>query len=979
MYTPLYIKTNYSLLSSLIKIDDLIDFSKKNNIKSLAICDSNMFGVMEFYNKCINNGIKPIIGLELFVDEDTILVYASNNDGYKNLLKLSTIQSERKVVIEDIKKYSNGLIIVLYKSITLFNELKDLDIYIGFNDKNEEKEYLNVTNKLVYISKTLYLDRKDSDYLKYLYMIRDSKTIADDVKYDVNGYEFKVNPMEYSSSEGLYNSNKIMESCNVDIIDDSLKLPKYKIEQDMSEYEYLTELCKKGLNKRLNGNITNNYADRLKYELDIIEKMGFCNYFLVVYDFIRFAKKSKILVGPGRGSAAGSLVSYCLGITDIDPIKYDLLFERFLNPERITMPDIDTDFPDTRRDEVINYVVDKYGSKKVSGIITFGTLSAKQVIRDVSRVLNVPIREVDLINKKIPTFTKNKLKDFYNNDINFKNIIDSDDKLKLMFRVASYIEGFPRHTSIHAAGIVMSNMDLDNIVPLVKDENMYMSGYTAEYLENLGLLKMDFLGLKNLTTITNIIEDIKKNENVELDFNIIPLDDMDAIKIFSDANTLGIFQFESVGMRNFISRLKPKNFDDIFAAIALFRPGPAENIDSYIRRNHGEEKVEYIDPSLEDVLKSTYGIIIYQEQIMQIASKFAGYTLGEADILRRAMSKKKMDVLKQEEEKFINMSMNNGHDYVISKKIFDLILKFANYGFNKSHSVAYSIIAYKMAYLKAKYPKYFYSNLLSSVIGSEYKTKEYIDELKKMGINILKPDINKSSNKYLVERNGIRFPLSNIKNLGVVSVNDILKSRDKEYEDIFDFVSRTKLNRNVLEALIDADCFSCFSFNQATLYHNLDSIINYSDLTKDLDPSLVMKPNMEIVDEYDKDILVQKEKEAFGFYISNHPVTKYKLSIPNVVDASNISNYFNKEIILVLIVDRIKNIVTKSNTNMAFIDASDEYSTISLTMFPKLYEENSFIKNGDLIKVVGRVEKRYDKYQVVIQSLELLNNSYKNK
>jgi len=518
--------------------------------------------------------------------------------------------------------------------------------------------------------------------------------------------------------------------------EDNIKDFVYKISK-MTNKQVRPEQMDKIISVIKNNQVPKEYQTRLAYELEIIEKMGFSNYFLVVYDFIKYAKKNKILVGPGRGSGAGSLVCYSIGITDLDPIKYDLLFERFLNPERISMPDIDTDFPDIYRDQVIEYVTNKYGSKKVSGIVTFGTLAAKQAIRDVSRVLNVPWYQVDQVSKRIPSFTKKKLMDFYQEDPEFKRLITSDEKLKQMLKIANIIEGFPRHTSSHAAGIVMCQKDLDEVVPLTKNDGIYLTGFTMEYLEELGLLKMDFLGLRTLTTIMRIINDIKEGEGKEIDFNTIPLDDKNVLEIFRKADTTGIFQFESDGMRSFLRRLEPSTFEDIFAAIALFRPGPAINIDSYIRRKNNQEEITYLDKSLEPILKSTKGIIIYQEQIMQIASSFAGYTLGEADILRRAMSKKKMDVLKSEEERFMERSIKRGHSEETSKKIFDLILNFANYGFNKAHSVSYALIVYQMAYLKVNYPIYYITNLLNMSIGATEKTKEYLILAKKYNYQIL--------------------------------------------------------------------------------------------------------------------------------------------------------------------------------------------------------------------------------------------------
>ena len=694
---------------------------------------------------------------------------------------------------------------------------------------------------------------------------------------------------------------------------------------------------------------------------------------MVVYDFIKYAKQNNILVGPGRGSAVGSLVAYSLGITDIDPLEYDLLFERFLNPERISMPDIDTDFPDVYRDQVINYVKEKYGEKKVAGIITFGTLSTRLVIRDVGRVLNALPKDIDYLCKRVPSTSKQKIEYFYQNDLEFKSMIESDEKLKLLYKICNKIEGFPRHTSMHAAGIVMSKVDLDTVIPLVKNNDIYLTGYTMEYLEELGLIKMDFLGLKNLTTIMNIIKDIEDNENISINFSNIPFDDKETIELFKRADTLGIFQFETDGMRAFIRKLKPNNIDDLIAAVALYRPGAAVNIDSYILRKQGKEEITYLDDTLKDILSPTYGIIIYQEQIMQIASVFAGFSLGEADILRKAMSKKKKDILEGLEEKFIEGSIKCGHTKEKAKEIFDLILNFANYGFNKSHSVAYSIIAYRMAYLKAKYPKHFFSNLMSSAIGDIVKTKEYLDEARRLNIKVLLPSITRSNNHFIVESDGIRFPLSHIKNIGSVISNDIISKR-KDFTDIFDCISTIlskNINKSILESLIFTSCFDEFGYNKRTLIENIDALINYANLSIDLDPSLILKPEIELKEEYTKEYLMDKEKELFGFYLSEYPTTKYKTEY-KTINSNEIDNYFNKTVDLVLLVDKVKEVKTKKDDIMAFVSGSDEYGACSLTLFPKTYEKYQ-VKTGNIILVRGTVERRLDKYQIVVDKIKFLN------
>ncbi len=984
MYIPLYNLTNYTLLSSLLKIDDLLFYAQNNNINSIAITDTNMYGTMEFIKKCNSNNIKPIIGLTLILEDFKIVCLAKNYDGYKSLLKLSTIQNEKKVVVEDLKKYDKELIRILpYEYKNSYKELSKLfkDLYLGYSTKKEELESSLITENIVFFRESLYLNKEDEYYLPFLYRIRDSKTITDDTLYETSNKELNItNINELTDNKGLLNTIKIADSCNIEFPKYELLLPLF----DCSDPEkYLFELSKKGLSKRLNGNIPDNYKERLSYELKIISEMGFPNYFLVVYDFIKYAKKNNILVGPGRGSAAGSLVAYSLGITDIDPLKYDLLFERFLNPERKTMPDIDTDFPDNKRDVVINYVREKYGNKKVSGIVTFGTLGAKQVIRDVSRVLNIPLHKVDSLCHYIPTFTKDKITDFYKNNSLFKREIDSDESLKTMYKIATYIEGYPRHTSSHAAGIIMSKIDLDEVIPLTVGDGMYLSSFTMEYLEDLGLLKMDFLGLKNLTIISNIIEDIKTTYKEKIDFSKIPLDDKEALKIFEEANTCGIFQFESAGMRNFLRKLKPNTFEDIFAAIALFRPGPAINIDSYIARKHGKEKITYPDESLKPILENTYGIFIYQEQIMQLARIYAGYSLGEADILRRAMSKKKVELIKHEEEKFIKQSVELGHDEKQAKEIFDLVLNFAGYGFNRSHSVAYSIIAYKMAYLKAHYKEVFFSNLLSNVIGSVEKTNEYLLEVKSNKIEIEKPSINKSSDHYIIDNKKIIYPISNIKSIGGVASNQILEERDKsKFIDIYDTFSRlvrTGIGKKTLETLIYADVFREFNFNRATLIFNLDSLYNYGELTKDLDESLVSKPEIIFQQELDEKDLLDKEKDIFGLYLSNHPTNMYRKDNKYAININEIPNHFNKTVDTLILVDKIKTINTKKGDKMAFLTGSDETGSMEYTLFPKVLDDYPRIKKGNLLKIRGKVEKRLNKYQIIVERIKDLEHEKEDK
>ena len=977
MYIPLFNTSNYTIQSSLLKIKDIVEYAKLANIPSIALTDTNMFGTMEFIKLCEKENIKPLVGLHVKLNDFSIILIAKNYNGYKNLIKLATIQSSEIITIENLKKYNKDLIsIVPFKYNNIYENINSIyiDTYLGYSNHEEEKNAMIITKNIVFLRESLYLNKKDKDTLSYLYRIRDGKTITDEENYDIDNHELSIIDIyQLSGEKGIENTFNIAEECNIVFPESEILLPVYECDNPQ---KYLFDLCRAGLSKRLNNEIPENYKERLVHELNIINEMGFSNYFLVVYDYIKFAKKNKILVGPGRGSAAGSLVAYSLGITDIDPIKYDLLFERFLNPERKTMPDIDTDFPDNKRDLVINYVKDKYGEKRVSGIIIFITFTAKQVIRDVSRVLNIPLYKVDSICKLIPTSTKETLQEIYKNNETFRVRIESDTILDNMFKIAIKIEGLIRHTSVHPAGIIMSKVDLDEVIPLTKSEDLYLSSYPMEYLEDLGLLKMDFLVVKTLTMIDNVLNDIKETYNEEIDFTKIPLDDKETLELFSTANTCGIFQFESSGMKNFLKRLKPNSIEDIFAAIAIFRPGAAVNIDTYIKRKQGEEKVEYLDKSLEDITKNTYGILIYQEQIMQVANLFAGYTLGEADILRRAMSKKKLELLKSEEEKFIKKSMEKNHPYEQAKKLFDLILNFAGYGFNKSHSVVYSIIAYKMAYLKCHYKTIFFANLLTNAIGSETKTNEYIMEAKANKIKIEKPSINNSTNKYLVKDNTIIYPISNIKGIGSVVSDQINEAKAKgNFEDIYDCFSKlyiAGIGKKTFETLIYANVFKEFNYNRATLIYNIDSLLNYAELTKDIDPSLVMKPELEIQQEYSKSTILEYEKEVFGFYLSSHPTTMYRKQNPYCIPLNSVENYFDKKIDTLILVEKVKIINTKKGDKMAFVTGSDETASFEFTLFPSVFKTYPDISRGDLLKIRGQVQRRLDEYQIVVERIKKL-------
>ena len=977
MFCPINLKTEYTLLTSLIRIPSLITYAKENHIQALTITDDNLSGAMEFYKACKKEQIKPIIGLDVLLGEHHVLLYAKQEVGYQNLMKLSTIQSERMITVDDLEIYGENLICVIpFSSRTLDVDLNKIypQIYYGY-ETLEERNQLDVKKKM-YCREILGLKESEMKYLPYLEAIRRGILVREVETVYQQSYLKLENVLqeEFSSLDDL---SDFVSQIDLTLTEHhEILLPTYPCPEGYETFSYLKKLCIEGLRKRFGNTVRKAYVDRLKYELSVIEKMGFSNYFLIVADYVNYAKTHGILVGPGRGSAAGSLVSYCLSITSIDPLKEGLLFERFLNPERVTMPDIDIDFEFQKREEVVTYLQEKYGVKRVTGIITFGTLASKQVVRDVARTMDIDLKQVDMISKFMDS--KKSLKENLKLEPKLERMLKTDETLQKLYQIAYHLEGLKRHTSVHAAGIVIAKKDLDEIIPVsYNHEGFYVTGFTMEYLEELGLLKMDLLALRNLTLIQGILDDLKTEEHLSITFDEIPFGDEKAISIFTNVLTEGIFQFESSGMKNFLRKFKPNSFAEISVALALFRPGPMSNIDEFIDRKRGKKKVTYLHPDLEPILKETQGIIVYQEQIMQIASKMAGYTYGQADVLRRAMSKKKEAVLRSEKERFIKGSVERGYALDVATKVYDLILKFADYGFNKAHSVSYAVISYKMAYLKAHYPKYFMRSLLSMAIGSSEKTREYIYECKLLHLNVLPPDIQYSKNQYTVEKDGIRYPLSGIKNVGINAIATVLQERDKKpFADIYDFLRRCygkSINRKTLEAMIEVGVFQSFGYNIKTLLENLDVLLNYADLMKDMEDGMipVATPELTIYEEFDVHTKMSLELECYGFYLTSHPVTEYKLKHPNSVPLAEISNYFDREIEVVCLIDRIKEITTKQQQKMAFLYGSDEIAQTEVVLFPKVYE-NVQVEKRNIIYVLGKVEKRFDKYQLVARRIQVL-------
>lgn len=961
MYTPLGIKTDYSLLRSLIKIEDLISHAQKNNYPALGILDDNLCSSHIFYEQCKKNRIKPIIGLDTTVDEYRMYLYPKNERGLKSLFRFTREKLDRITTLSDLKMVGDEVICVLpLESKAIFEEISKLfkDVFIAFEDDKTALEAKLISNRTVFIKSVLALNDESSRYVNYLYMIEHNLKLGDIELKDYRDCVLK----KYD-----YDTSDFTDLIDIEFTTGNVYIPHFS--DDISDSEkYLRTLAYKGLEKRLNGQVLPKYKERLDYELDVISKMGFTDYFLIVFDYVRFAIKNDIYVGAGRGSAAGSLVAYSLGITWIDPLKYDLLFERFLNPERVTMPDIDVDFEYERRDEVVEYVKERYGIRRVARIMTYGTMTAKEVLRVIGKINDIDDTTLNVLTSKIDS--KISLEKNLTNDV--RNILKKYPILSKVYREARYLEGIKKHIGTHAAGVVISSKNLEELIPIIKSGDEYLTGYTMNELEELGLLKMDFLSIKNLTILTNVLKDIARVEGVKININAIPLDDKAVYELFSRGDTVGVFQFESTGMKNFLRRLKPNSFADLVMAIAIYRPGPMQSIDTYIRRKNGTEKIVYIDDSLESILKPTYGILIYQEQIMEILRFMGNYSYAEADIIRRAISKKKLDVIESERKNFIDNAINNGYKREIAEEVYNLIVRFADFGFNKSHSVAYAMIAYQMAYLKTHYREHYYINLLNINIGGEAKTKEYIDEVKQSGVQILRPDVNKSQAIYSKEGKSIRLPLRVIKGVGTSSNDAIIERRGKSpFSDYFDFVARTygfNVNKKTLEALVLGGALDSFGYNRRTLLNNLDSALMYADLVANLDASLVNKPEIEIVDEFLELELMQTELKLYGYYVSTHPASKY----PKVVKMNNIKKYFDKYIETVVLIENIRVVHTKNGKDMAFLRGSDETTSADFVLFPDRVSFLDSVKSGDLVWIKGHVERRFDKYQIVINNMKVL-------
>ena len=933
---PLKITTEYSLLKSLIKLPDLISFLLENNIKECAICDENLNGFMDFYLKCKENNIKPIIGLDTVYESMHIYVYAKNYLGYQELLKIDYLKDNMNL---SYLENSNLLVIIPFKSIDIYEKLKYKDnVYIGFCNDIEKNNELLISDKIVYVDNVRCLFKKDISYLKYLKMLNDNFVYNDNAYYKTSSFEDIQTTYEFS------------KQINLEIPFDKKYIPKYN--NSDNNYEYLKKLCILGLNKRFNGKVSNKYKKRILYELDVINKMGFVDYFLIVYDYVLYAKKNDIFVGPGRGSAAGSLVSYSLGITNIDPIKYDLLFERFLNINRKKMPDIDIDFESDKRINMIEYVKNKYGFDKVAVGLTFNNYKAKLILRDLAKLLKVDSNVFDKFIKNINSSLS--LKENYQNE-KVKKYIEMYSELKNLYDISYHLEGLKKNTSTHAAGVIISSEKLGKIIPISNEDGTLKTGIEMPYLEKMGLLKMDFLALEKLNTISKVSKKIK-NFNI----NNIPLDDKKTLKIFYDADTDDIFQFESSYAKSVLDKLKITSFNELIVSLALVRPGANKQIDEYLKNK--KEGIN-LTGDLADILGSTYGTIIYQEQVMKIFEKVGGYSLFEADDIRVAISKKKEDIINAQHDKFVSGGIKNGYTKEFLEKLFNKIKEFGGYGFNKSHSVAYALVSYQMAYLKANYPKEFMFYLLENNKDIS-KCEKILSSLKNSGYKLLKPNINYSIDKY-AEKNGyILLPLNIIRGLNDDIISKIIRVRQNGFNDIFDFFVKTNsfLNKETYLILIKSGALDIFKINKQTMLKNIDVILNYASIYSDGlgKPILIKYP------EYDDTTLREFEILSYGMYITNHPCSKYK----DVIKVENIKNYLFKNINMVLLIKSIRTIKDKKGGEMAFLECEDETGKVNLTMFSSLYAKNNDLKVNELIIVNVKVSKRFDKLNVLVNNIK---------
>ena len=1050
-FTHLHVHTEFSLLDGSCKIKEIVARAKELGMDSLAITDHGvMYGVIDFYKAAKEVGIKPIIGCEVYVapgsrfnkeagqSEDKyhhLVLLAENNKGYANLMKIVSkgfidgFYYKPRVDYEVLEQYHEGIIalsaclageVQKYLARGFYEEgkkaaLKYQDIFgkgnyfLELQDHGIPEQKM-VNNSLLRMSKELdielvatndvhYINAEDAVAHDILLCIQTGKKVSDEDRMRYEGGQFYLKSEDEMRQlfpyalQALENTHKIADRCNVEIEFGVTKLPRYDVPEGYTSWEYLNYLCTKGLNEKYSDD-DGTLRERLDYELGIINKMGYVDYFLIVWDFINYAKSNDIMVGPGRGSAAGSIVSYCLGITDIDPIKYDLLFERFLNPERVSMPDIDVDFCYERRQEVIDYVVRKYGKDRVVQIVTFGTLAARNVIRDVGRVLDLPYAVVDEVAKMIPKDIGITIQKALDQSEDFRKLYNSNEEVKNLINMAKRLEGLPRHTSMHAAGVVISQKSVDEYVPLSRaSDGSVTTQYIMTTLEELGLLKMDFLGLRTLTVIQNAVKYAEKSTGKKIDINKIDYNDKNVLDYIGTGKTDGIFQLESSGMKNFMKELKPQSLEDIIAGISLYRPGPMDFIPKYLDGKNNPENITYDCPKLEKILKPTYGCIVYQEQVMQIVRELAGYTLGRSDLVRRAMSKKKQSVMEKEKQNFVygNPEENvkgciaNGIDEQIAIKIYNDMMDFAKYAFNKSHAAAYAVVSYQTAFLKYYYPVEYMAALMTSVIENSTKVSEYIVTSRGMGIKLLPPDINEGESGFSVKNNSIVYGLSAIKSIGKSVIDAIVEERELNgrFTSLKNFIERLsgkEVNKRTVENFIKAGAFDSLDGNRRqlmTVYSRIIDSVNEEkkksitgqmslfDLVSDEDKAdyEIRMPDLE---EYSKEEKLAFEKEVLGVYVSGHPLEQYEAKWRKNVksftkdfitdEEGNTIAKDNTTTIVGGMIDTITLKTTRTGKTMAFITLEDLYGVMEILIFPNVLERYRYmLKENEKIFVKGKV------------------------
>ncbi len=1074
-FVHLHVHTEYSLLDGANRIKDLIKRTAELGMDSIAITDHGvMYGVIDFYKEAVKNNIKPIIGCEVYtarrsrldkqpgIDSDYghLVLLAKDMTGYKNLMKIVSIgftegyYYKPRIDIEVLERYNEGIIAMsaclsgdvprallnndyekaketALKLSTIFG--KD-NFYLELQSNGIEEQNL-VNQQLIRMSKDLglpliatndahYLRREDARAHEILLCIQTGKNINDEDRMRFSTDEFYVKSVDEmyrlfgNVPEALENTLKVAERCNVELEFNKLHLPAYEVPGGVPPFEYLRELCFEGLKNRYCDSYSREKEERLEYELGVIKQMGYVDYFLVVWDFIKYAKDNGIMVGPGRGSAAGSLVAYTLGITSIDPLKYNLLFERFLNPERVSMPDIDIDFCYERRQEVIDYVVRKYGEDRVAQIITFGTMAARAAIRDVGRALDIPYNEVDSVAKMIPFQIGMNIEKALEVNPELRTRYNEEDRIRELIDTARLLEGMPRHASTHAAGVVISKDPINEYVPLQKNDESVTTQYVMGTLEELGLLKMDFLGLRTLTVLRDAVDLARKNYNTDLDINKINMDDPAVFKLISEGRTSGVFQLESGGMTQFMKELQPASLEDIIAGISLYRPGPMDQIPRYIKNKNNAQEIKYDHPLLGNILDVTYGCMVYQEQVMQIVRELAGYSMGRSDLVRRAMSKKKISVMQQERQNFIHGitddngnivvkgAVKNGVDEATANRIFDEMMDFASYAFNKSHAAAYAVVAYQTAWLKCYYPVEFTAALLNSFLGSSDKVSQYVHECKNMNIEVLPPDINESSVKFTVVNGKIRFGLAAVKNVGEGPVRGIIEEKQKNgsFKGFRDFIERIDgrdINKRCIESLIKSGAFDSFGIFRSKLIasyekmidgiqqnkkRNMDgqvSIFEFDSGNKKEIPPTEDYPDLK---EYPPKMLLAMEKEMLGLYISGHPLKEFENDLNAQVSLfsssinANRSEGGGEELLAELenvrdgmpvtvggIIASKKTKTTKNNNLMAFITLEDLYGYMEVIVFPTIYERfSNLIVEENIVIINGRISLKEEEQPKII-------------